>query len=230
MAERLGMKIYIDPSGQENNQYAGGPTGYNDSEEYWMRHIAGPVADKLRLAGHTVRIGGPNGPAANAKDANNWGAQRFYSLHTNAGGGHGTETWYYTGSGVGRDMAIKIQATVGAESDQADRGVKFSTQYIALNSTRMPAIICELLFHDNVTEAAELRRDHDKFVTAIVKGILAHCGGEVPVTMVEYLEYRIHGLKADKPHYVAAALAKNDTLRCYKTSKDSWQSWPPSNA
>jgi len=174
--------IYLSPSQQEDNQYSGGGTGYYDSEEYWCTKVANQAAIYLRNDGHIVRVGNNGSAGGNVADANAWrGANCFYyALHTNAGGGHGTETWYYTGSSTGLSMATKLQATVAAESNYPDRGVKASTTFYELRATQAPAVLIEILFHDNVTEAAEMRADWGKFGLAVAKGIIAKLGGTIP--------------------------------------------------
>ena len=231
-------KIYLSPSTQEGNQYAGGTTGYTDSEEYWMRKVAFPVADLLRSAGHSVKVGGTYSLNQNCDEANVWmGANgHYYALHTNAGGGHGTETWYFTGSVDGAKMAKALHLRVSTESNQPDRGVKDSTYYGELRLPKSPSVICELLFHDNPTEAQEMRDDWTKFVMAITLGILDHVGGSIPVAepcwqACEHMrEHEINSAKA-------SATARGNTIRFYKTavslpaaSVGSWQQWPPSQA
>lgn len=178
----MGKKIYISPSTQEWNQYYGGGTGTGDSEEYWMRKIAFPLADLLRSAGHIVRVGGTASWKANVEDSNAWGSLYHYAIHTNAGGGQGTEVWYYDGSTTGEDMAKRLFPFVAAESNKPDRGIKKSRSYGELNNTKMGAVIVEILFHDNAEEAQELRNDWQKFVVALAKGILAKAGGSLPAT------------------------------------------------
>ena len=217
-------KIYLSPSTQEWNQYVGGGTGTGDSEEYWMRKIAFPLADLLRQAGHAVRVGGTVSWQANVADSNAWGSHYHYAFHTNAGGGHGTEVWYHANSTVGKSMAEKLYPPVAAESNEPDRGIRASVKYGELNNTKMPAVIVELLFHDCQQEAQEMRNDWQKFVVAIAKGILAKVGGSLPVP-VEYLETRAHIAKVDKGKYKSLADSLGDTIRFYPTPKDSWKTW-----
>lgn len=180
----MGIKVYLSPSTQETNEYAGGGSGYSDSEEYWMRRVCAECEPLLRAAGHTVRVGGSASAGANAKDSNSWGAQAHVAVHTNAGGGKGTEGWAYTGSVAGTKLAKAVYTRVAAVSNEADRGVKYSTGYIELNATKAPATIIECLFHDRPTEAQEMRTDHAQFARAIAQGICDVYGGKLPGVVV----------------------------------------------
>jgi|PlaIllAssembly_1097288.scaffolds.fasta_scaffold06070_4 N-acetylmuramoyl-L-alanine amidase len=176
-------KIYLSPSTQDANQYAGGGTGIADSEETWMRKVAVRAQAILLTASPRpdVRVGGNISVGANVTDSNNWGANWHLEIHTNAGGGHGTEYWYYTGSASGLKMANAIYPPCAAASNMPDRGIKTSTGYYALSRTKAPAGIVELLFHDNTTEAQEMRVSVEEFAQAIAKGFAKLLGLTFPI-------------------------------------------------
>lgn len=169
-------KAYISPSTQDWNQYSGGGTGVNDSEEFWMRIVAWKVTELLAASGIMVKLGGTVSWQANAAESNAWGADIHVEVHTNAGGGHGTEVWHRTGSTKGQRLAQCVYPFIAAASNQPDRGVKASTAYGALNSTNAPAIIIEAAFHDNVAEAEEIRQSVDEYALAIARGIAKYHG------------------------------------------------------
>lgn len=179
-------RIYLSPSTQDQNTYAAGGT----NEEEQMRQICFPAADLLRAAGHTVRIGGTVSARANAEDANAWGNVDYYAaVHTNTGGGHGTETWCFgvsptDHSAKGYELAQAIQRRVGEASLAPDRGVKFSTGYIELNTPKAPSAICELVFHDDKAEALEVVVGHAKFARAIAQALCDVAGGVLPGEVV----------------------------------------------
>lgn len=174
-------KDYISPSTQDWNQYAGGGTGVTDSEEYWMRVVAWKVTEHLAAAGIQVKLGGTVSWQANAAESNAWGANIHVEVHTNAGGGHGTEVWHRTGSVEGERLAKSVYPFIAAASDQPDRGVKASLSYGALNQTKAPAIIIECAFHDNEAEAQEIRASVDEYALAIARGIAKYHGITLPV-------------------------------------------------
>lgn len=176
-------RIYLSPSTQEANQYVGGTTGYTDSEEYWCRKVANLVEDYLRSAGHTVRVGGSASAGANAADSNAWKANWHIAIHTNAGGGEGSEGWAYPGSVKGAALAKAVYGPVAKVSNAPDRGVKYSAKYIELNATNAPATIIEIIFHDDKSDAAEMRADWRAFAKAIAIGILEVAGGSLPAVV-----------------------------------------------
>lgn len=170
-------RIFISPSTQEHNAYAGG-----GNEEQYMRVIAWKVTELLAAAGHTVKLGGEVSAGTNAGDANTWGAEWYVACHSNAGGGHGTECWFYPGSTRGAALANSIYDHVAPASNEPDRGVKSSAKYIELYKPNAPACIVEVAFHDCLAEANEIRNEPDKFAVAIAKGVCGVAGGSIPVT------------------------------------------------
>lgn len=93
--------------------------------------------------------------------ANDAGAHRFVSVHSNSCGGcggHGTETYYHTSlpsdstaarlAGVAQEEAVQHLAT-------RDRGVKQADFYV-LRNTAMPAVLVELAFIDHADDNAKL--------------------------------------------------------------------------
>lgn len=167
-------KVYLSPSTQDWNDYAGG-----SNEEVQMRAVAALAAPLIAAAGHTVKVGGIVSAKANALDGNAWGADWYVAIHSNAGGGHGTEGWHYPGSTKGALLAQNVYERVAKVSSLPDRGVKESSGYIELNTPHAPATIIETAFHDNLTEANEIKAKHKEFATAIAQGVLATIGGPV---------------------------------------------------
>jgi len=109
--------------------------------------------------------------------ANQWKADYFVSLHHNAAGGKGFESYVYTGtrtkeSGKRQDVVhgavMSYLSTVGA----VDRGKK-EASFAVIRETTMPAILIENLFVDNAADAALLNNATviDKLSDAIAAGI-----------------------------------------------------------
>ncbi|UYL93790.1 N-acetylmuramoyl-L-alanine amidase [Geobacillus phage vB_GthS_NIIg9.7] len=93
--------------------------------------------------------------------ANKLKADYFISVHINAGGGTGFESYIYNGSVSAKTIAY--QNVVHGEIMKAignvkDRGKK-RANYAVLRSTNMPAILTENLFIDNKTDAAKLKSE-----------------------------------------------------------------------
>ncbi|PWV95177.1 N-acetylmuramoyl-L-alanine amidase [Paenibacillus cellulosilyticus] len=112
-----------------------------------------------------------------AEMANNWKADYFVSLHHNASGGRGFESYVYNGtraqeSGKKQDVVhaaiMAYLSTVGVN----DRGKK-EANFAVIRETKMPAILIENLFVDQADDAALLNNAAvvDKLCDAIALGI-----------------------------------------------------------
>lgn len=232
-------KLVISPSQQELNQYAGGGTGYEDSEEFWMQKIANIFKVRWSAQGTGIPCVVVNEGSwqANAAKSNALGATEHVALHSNAGGGSGAEVWYRTGSAKGKLLAESLYGTVSKATNVADRGVKSSTVYGELNNTKAPAVIVEYLFHDRVTEAAEIRSSVAEFAEAIVIGMCRYYGKAykpvgvitpAPVGLPVYGEkvfgggvvipvYRFYKAANDK-HFYTASRSEAEALYSQKTT------------
>jgi N-acetylmuramoyl-L-alanine amidase len=151
------------------------------NEEAVMRQVAAIVFGLLDASTADIQLHmcGIKSWQDNVAESNAWGADYHYSLHTNAGGGHGTEVFHRTGSTVGLRMATKLYNRVAPVSNMSDRGIKPTTSLGELNNTHAPACLIEILFHDNLAEAAEMKKDIRLFATAIALGILDEVGGKL---------------------------------------------------
>jgi len=92
-----------------------------------------------------------------AKLANNWGADFFLSIHINAGGGTGWESYRHPAA-ASRTVAYHdvIHAEVIRMVDVRDRGKK-TANFAVLRETKMPALLTENLFIDNAQDATKLK-------------------------------------------------------------------------
>lgn len=115
------------------------------------------------------------------KIANSLGADYFCSLHSNAGGGTGFESYVYTqASGITRQMQDVVHEKVAAyytSQGLADRGRK-QANFFVLRETGMPAILLENLFVDNPADAEKLKDAAflDGLAGAIAQGLAAALG------------------------------------------------------
>lgn len=92
-----------------------------------------------------------------AKLANQWGADFFLSIHINAGGGTGWESFRYVDASS-RTVAYQnvIHPEVIRAAGVTDRGKK-AANFVVLRETKMPALLTENLFIDNAQDAARLK-------------------------------------------------------------------------
>lgn len=137
-------KVVLNPSDQTANAVAGG-----GNEAQYAIIVANKAEATLDAAGIDAKVDGDfyNSPA----NANSWGADIFVSIHTNAGGGHGTETLYK--SDGGKVLAGKIQDGLLSKLPYQSRGLKLRTDLHVLNKTNMYACLTESLFHDCSTQS-----------------------------------------------------------------------------
>lgn len=80
-------------------------------------------------------------------EANRSGAEVAVSFHVNAGGGDGSESFYWSTSANGKRLAEIAERHLGAIG-QNSRGVK-TNNLMFTRATKMPAVLCECAFIDN---------------------------------------------------------------------------------
>lgn len=109
--------------------------------------------------------------------ANNAKAQYFCSIHINAGGGTGFESYVFDGPHSPetdriRDIIHSHVAKVFARVGLPDRGKK-TANFAVLRETAMPACLLELGFIDNTLDSSYLRTDsfQNELADAIAAGL-----------------------------------------------------------
>lgn len=94
--------------------------------------------------------------------ANEWGADYFVSIHVNAGGGEGFESYIWSGTFENKEETERLRSIVHDEiverMDWRDRGKK-EANYHVLRETEMPAVLTENGFIDNEQEAEQMRSE-----------------------------------------------------------------------
>ena len=119
--------------------------------------------------------------------SNNWNATRFISIHCNAGGGTGTETFYcnQSASSTALDQAFgqKVQDNMVVEGQWTDRRMVEDRSYLpfhlgVLRTNNAPACLSEIGFVDFASDAAKLNNNswRDKFALAYYKALQSELG------------------------------------------------------
>ena len=169
------MKIFINPG---HGGADTGAIGHGLIERDVALLIAQRVEHYLQAVGYETCLFQFDGLQTICDKANSWGADLFVSIHCNAGGGSGTETFYYEFSSVGKKLANCIQRQVVSSLGMQDRGLKTKISdsngrpcdVYVLKNTIMPAVLVETAFIDNAHDAALLRDKQDDFARAIARG------------------------------------------------------------
>src|SRR5690606_3428745 len=155
------VKIFIDPGHGGSDP---GAVGNGLREKDLTLKIAKYMRDYL-LANYTgveVRMSRTNDStvslSARTNDANKWGADAFISIHINAGGGTGFESYVYPGVGKAtRDLQNAIHGEVmKVFSGFRDRGKKQANFHV-LRETKMSAVWTENGFIDPKQDADFLK-------------------------------------------------------------------------
>ena len=182
------MKIFIDPG-------HGGPdpgaTGNGVVEEVVNLNVSLELARLLRQAGYSVMIyrttsdenvlQNKNADLRNrAQMANDWGADYFISIHTNSSentAAQGVEAYVYRLGGASERLGKSITSAVSRELGSRDRGV-MKANFAVLRRTNMPAVLVELGYLTNKTEALNLNSPawQRAVAKAIFDGIVADVG------------------------------------------------------
>lgn len=103
-------------------------------------------------------------------EANKWGADLFLSVHINAGGGTGFESFIYNGTvssntvkyrGIIHDEIMKLLKNV------RDRGKKKKNLHV-LRESKMSALLTENMFIDTKSDSNKLKKQ--SFINDVAKG------------------------------------------------------------
>ena len=184
----MAIKIYIDQGHNPQNPNAGAE-GNGLREQDIVYAVGIELAELLRANDNfEVRLSRPTpesqiGTSNTASlrqrvsDANAWGADYFISIHTNASSipsANGTEAFAYSEPSaaffLGEDIVDGISRVTGLQN----RGMKVRTNLYVLRKTQMPAVLVELGFITNPSDAALMNTRPDLFAQGIYEGILAY--------------------------------------------------------
>ena len=172
------MKVFLNPGHAPNGNPDPGACGCGLRECDVAKNVADLVAGYLAAAGVEV-VGSLQSDSLHevVSASNRADADVFISSHCHAcnGNANGTEVRYYYGSGEGEKLADCIQNQIVDALGTVDRGVKGAKPGInglyVLSNTDAVAVLVELAFIDNESDAALLRERQDEFARAIARGV-----------------------------------------------------------
>ena len=172
------MKVFLNPGHAPDGNPDPGACGCGLRECDVAKSVADLVEHYLTAAGVEV-LGSLQSDSLHevVSASNRADADVFISIHCNAcnGSANGTEVWHYYGSGEGEKLADCIQNQIVDALGTVDRGVKGAKPGVnglyVLNNTDAVAVLVELAFIDNESDAALLRERQDEFARAIARGV-----------------------------------------------------------
>lgn len=182
----MATKIFVDAG-------HGGPdpgaVGNSVIEQYVNLNVANELARLLRAGGYEVKtyrttptenvLADKNSDLRNrAAMANSWGANYFISVHTNSSlnpAANGFEAYVYRLNSPAAALAQSIVDSVVRQLGSKDNGVR-QANFAVLRRTNMPAVLLELGYLSNPTEALNLNSPawQKAMAKAIYDGIYAY--------------------------------------------------------
>jgi len=179
-----GYKIFIDAG--HGGSDPGAVNGSNQEKTFAL-DIATRLRDRCNALGATTsmsRTGDTNPTLASRVSASNsFGADIFVSVHINAGGGTGVETWVHDNSSSNTNkLATSVNNAMASRLSANNRGVKKAPSQRANRANiyvvdpaynKAWAILPEVLFIDNSTDLAKLQSSTNRQAAAeaIASGI-----------------------------------------------------------
>ena len=187
----MSIKIYIDQghnprdfnTGAEGNGFFEQDITYEVGKRLYALLSTRPEFEqKLSRPTSDTVLGTSNASSltTRVRDANAWGADVFLSLHTNASLNEratGSEALIYSKSspvalGLGEDILKELNLVTGLRN----RGVIERPGLYVLRRTNMPAVLVEMGFITNPTDAELMAYSPDLFARGIYRGILKYYG------------------------------------------------------
>lgn len=169
------MKIMID-CGHCLSGADTGAQGNGKKEETLTREVGSLVKTYLLQQGHQCELTEVNSGYSSVNASlqaridkeKAYKPDLFVSIHFNAGGGTGTETYVCSTSGQAYQYAKKVQAKIVESTGYRDRGVK-TANYTVIAKTNSPAMLVECAFIDSANDMNTYNAD--TLAKAIVEGI-----------------------------------------------------------
>lgn len=170
------MRVFLSPSNQDDNRYAYGDT----NESVQCGKIAEACKAALERNGFEVMLMHDETMADKVAAANEWGADYYIPIHTNAFNGQvsGTRMFYYTIGGQGQQLCEAIFNRLAPFTPGTSENIR---QHTGLYETRMPnahVAYIEVDFHDVPSVAKWIVENTTAIGEVIAHGICDHAGVE----------------------------------------------------
>ena len=184
------IKVYIDQGHNPRNANTGAE-GNGLREQDVTYEVGQYLADLLRRSGnYDVRLSRPTSDTqlgtsnasslrARVDDANSWGADYFISIHTNGStspSARGIEAYAYSRDSRAFRLGEDIVSSLVDITGFPERGMFARPGLYVLKKTQMPAVLVEIGFISNPSEAALMRDNPEIFARGIYNGIVDFTG------------------------------------------------------
>lgn len=171
--------VFLSPSTQEWNQYVNGGT-----EEQYMNIIADKMEPYLRSSGIEFARNDPARAAAGAiRDSNAGNYDVHLAIHSNAGGGQfagklrGIDVYYSPYSDMSRQLAqIIVNNMEYIYPDPSKVNTLPTTSLGEVTRTRSVAVLAEIGYHDNPTDADWIKANLDAIARGLVQSLCDYFG------------------------------------------------------
>ncbi len=186
----MAIKIYIDQGHNPQNPNAGAVgNGYREQDLVYTIGVelfnlltanSNYTARLSRSDADTV-LGTSNASSLRLRvqDANSWGADLFVSLHTNAAqnpNANGSEALVYSRTTPAYAAAEDILSQLNITTGLRNRGVILRPEIYVLRRTAMPAVLVELGFITNPSEADLMANSPRLFAEGVYRGLNEYYG------------------------------------------------------
>ena len=166
------IKIYINPSVQYKNLYA---SDLGNEGEH-MREISIILTDMLVDYTNLVVYANNSYPGLSLsdsiKESNSYDVDYHIALHSNAGGGKGSEGWHSNSS---KKLTNSILTELDEILPYKTRGLKNGSKSLyEIKNTKSCATLIEVLFHDDYDQAKFIILNYYSIAKAIFEGIVSY--------------------------------------------------------
>lgn len=172
--------LFLSPSTQEYNIYY----DQSGSEEYYMNLIADRMEPYLVSSGINFERNDPSGSVgASVRKSNAGNFDLHLALHSNASGSansgmqYGSDTYYYADSAKGKraaDIIVMNLKDIYPFPDRV-RALPTTTLY-ELRYTKAPAVLVEIAYHDNPTDAEWIKSNLELIARTLVVAVCEYFG------------------------------------------------------
>lgn len=167
-------KIYISPSDQTNNKYAGVDT----TEAVVCRKIGKELEKELDRCGFDSTCNTTSGMYARIDESNRGKYDVHFCIHTNAFNKKttGTRIFVYSTSGEAYKLAKSIFNELAPLTPGTSENISVNKSFAEIKNTTAICIYIEVDFHDVANVAKWLASNTTKIAEAIAEGTCKHYG------------------------------------------------------